>query len=195
LRAPTRERFAAPGSRQTMLRSSITAALTLGLAACSVLGPPSLTLSRSEIAERAFVDRSSPQVKRILKGLEQANVTGPEVAFQLQAQRIELAWSARLPDGPMGVPLSLRLTMSGTPVLNEQKNGIDLADTRIEDVRIPALPFINLDRQKLNPAGAVLGTLPLLQFHADELTRDGIVYQPGTIELGTFGLRVALVPK
>jgi hypothetical protein len=178
-----------------MLRLFIAAALASALAACSVLGPPSLTLSRSEIAERAFVDRSSPQVKRILKGLEQANVTGPEVAFQLQAQRLELAWTARLPDGPMGVPLSLRLTLSGSPVLNEQKNGIDLADTRIEDIRIPTLPFVNLDRGKLNATGTALGTLPLLQFRPEELTRDGIAYQPGAIELGTFGLRVELQPK
>lgn len=176
-------------------RTLWTATLALLLAACSVFGPPSIQLSRTEIAERAFVDRTSPAVKRILKGLEQANVTGPEVAFQLQAQRIELAWTARLPDGPMGVPLSLRLTLSGAPVLNEQRNGIDLADARIEDIRIPTLPFVNLDRNKLNPAGATLGTLPLLQFRPEELTREGIAYQPGSLELGTFGLRVELVPK
>ena len=39
----------------------------------------------------------------------------------------------------MGIPLSLRIAMSGAPVLNAQRNGIDLADARIEEIRAAGL--------------------------------------------------------
>jgi hypothetical protein len=167
----------------------------LALAACSALGPPAITLSRSDIAERAFIDRQGADVRRIFKGLEGLDITGPDVGFQINAQRIELAWSAKLADGPMGLPLTLRVSMSGAPVLNAQGNGIDLADARIEEVRLPSVPFINLDTRRMNTGGDTLGTLPLLQFRPEELNRDGIVYRPGAVSLGTFGLQVELIPK
>jgi len=90
----------------------------------------------------------------------------------------------------------LQLTSNdGAPVLNAQRNGIDLADARIEEVRLPSVPFFNLDSKKLNMSGDSLGTLPLLQFRPEELNRDGVVYQPTGLSLGTFGLRVDLEPK
>ena len=167
----------------------------LALAACTALGPPAITLSRSEIAERAFIDRQSIDPKRVFKGIEGLDITGPDVGFQTTAQRIELAWSARLADGPLGLPLALRMSLSGAPVLNAQGNGIDLAEVRIEEVRLPSVPFLNLDTRSMNESGDSLGTLPLLQFRPDELNRDGVVYRATSISLGTFGLRVDLVPK
>jgi hypothetical protein len=167
----------------------------LALAACSALGPPAITLTRSDIAERAFVDRSTIDPKKVFRGIEGLNISGPDIGFQTTAQRIELAWTAKLADGPMGIPLSLRVSMSGAPVLNAQKNGIDLADARIEEVRLPSIPFLNLDSRQMNQGGDSLGTLPLLQFRPEELNRDGVVYQATTVSLGTFGLRVDLIPK
>jgi hypothetical protein len=131
----------------------------------------------------------------VLKGLESLPISGPDVGFQVQAQRIELAWTLQLAQGPLGIPVTLRVAISGQPVLNAQKNGLDLADTRVEEIRLPALPFINLDRRKLPLEGAVLGTFALLQFRPDELNRDGVLYEPSGLELGTFGLRVALSHK
>lgn len=177
-----------------MHRTLLLAALALLLAACSALGPPSIRLTRGDIAERAFAERKVFDLRRFFKGAEGVSVSGPDVGFQLQAQRIELAWTASVA-GPMGVPLSLRVAISGQPVLNEQKNGIDLTDTRVEEVRLPSIPFVNLDKRSFQPAGTSLGTLPLLQFAPEELNRDGIVYQPTGLELGTFGLRVDLAPK
>jgi hypothetical protein len=179
-----------------MLRITlIGVAMAATLAACGALGPPAITLDRGDIAERAFIDRQGGGPSRFLKGLEGLNISGPEVGFQLTAQRIELAWSARLADGPMGIPLTLRVSMSGAPVLNAQGNGIDLADARIEEVRLPAVPFLNLDARKVGQGGDSLGTLPLLQFRPEELNRDGVVYRATTVSLGTFGMRVDLVPK
>ena len=178
-----------------MSRIAIPGIIALLLAACSVFGPPAINLTRSDIAERAFIDRKSTDFRRIFKGLEALNVTGPEVGFQTVAQRVELAWSAKLADGPLGMPLTLSVSISGAPMLNAQRNGIDLADTRIEEVRLPSVPFLNLDSKKLNTSGDSLGTLPLLQFRPEELNRDGVVYQATGLSLGTFGLRVELEPK
>ncbi len=178
-----------------MPRLAFSGIVALLLAACSVFGPPAIHLTRSDIAERAFIDRKSTDFRRIFKGLEALNISGPEVGFQIVAQRVELAWSAKLTDGPMGIPLSLAVSISGAPRLNAQRNGIDLTDTRIEEVHLPALPFFNLDMKKLNASGDSLGTIPLLQFRPEELNRDGVVYQATGLSLGTFGLRVDLEPK
>ena len=165
------------------------------LAGCTAFGPPAITLTRSEIAERAFIDRQEIEPRKLFKAMEGLNISGPDVGFQTTAQRVELAWTAKLADGPMGIPLSLRIAISGAPVLNAQRNGIDLAETRIEEVRLPSVPFINIDTKKIGQGGDSLGTLPLLQFRPEELNRDGVIYQPTTLSLGTFGLRVDLEPK
>lgn len=167
----------------------------LVLAGCSVFGPPAITLTRSDIAERAFIDRREIDAKKIFRGMEALNISGPDVGFQITAQRVELAWTAKLGEGPMGIPLTLHVSISGAPVLNAQGTGIDLADTRIEEVRLPSVPFFNIDTKKMVKGGDSLGTLPLLQLRPDELNRDGVVYQPTGISLGTFGLRVDLAPK
>jgi hypothetical protein len=178
-----------------MRRSILLGAAVLALGACTALGPPAIMLSRSDIAERAFVDRKEIDTKKIFKGMEGLNISGPDVGFQTTAQRVELAWTAKLAEGPMGIPLSLRVAISGAPVLNAQQNGIDLADTRIEEVRMPSVPFLNFDTKKFGEGGDSLGTLPLLQFRPEELNRDGVVFQATGISLGTFGLRVDLTPK
>src|SRR5262245_19326956 len=158
------------------MRHLVLSTVALVLAACAALGPPSITLDRSDIAQRAFVDRDQIDMRKIFKGMEGLVITGPDVGFQITAQRVELAWTAKLAEGPMGIPLALRVAISGAPVLNAQRNGIDLADTRIEEVRLPAVPFINLDSRKFGEGGESLGTLPLLQFRPEDIKRDGVVY-------------------
>jgi len=168
--------------------------VAFALAGCAVL-EPAIVLSRSEIGQRAFIDRREVDLKKVFKGMEGLSITGPDVGFQTAAQRLELAWTARPKESPLGIPLSLRVSLSGAQVLNAQKNGIDLADVRIEEVRLPSIPFVNLDTKPMGQSGESLGTLPLLQFQPEELNRDGVVYQATGISLGTFGLRVDLAPK
>lgn len=169
--------------------------VSLALSACAAFGPPSISLSRGEIAERAFIDRRDIDTSRIFRNMEKVAISGPDVSIQTVAQRLELAWTAKLLEGPLGMSLSLVVSISGAPVLNEQMNGIDLADVRIEDVRMPSIPFLNFGEGQAQRQGESLGTMPLLQFRPEELARDGIAYTPTTLELGTFGLRVGLQPK
>ena len=167
----------------------------LFLAACGALGPPAINLSRSDITERAFIYRPAFDILKIFGGFSGFSITGPEVEFHTTAQRLEFAWTAKLQDGPLGFPLSIRATISGRPMLNSQRNGIDLEDARVEEVRLPSIPFVNLDTRKVLKDGAPLGNIALLQFRPEELNRDGIVYVPTALSLGTFGLRVDLSPK
>jgi len=174
------------------MKRTVVLGAALALAACVASGPPSITLSRSEIAERAFLDRGNAEARKLFKGIEGLAIDGPDVGFQTTAQRVELAWTAKVAEAPLGIPLSLRLSISGKPVLNGQGTGIDLADTHLEEVRLPGVPALRPDASK---EGESLGTLPLLQFRPDELNRDGVVYRATHVSLGTFGLRVDLVAK
>jgi hypothetical protein len=164
------------------------------LAACVALGPPAIDLSRSDLAKRAFVDRDRTDLSRVLGQFEGLAITGPGVGIQTQAQRLQLEWSIRLKDGPAGLPLAIAIAISGRPELNDNRTGIDLADARIEHVRLPSIPFVDLGSAKITE-GDALGRLPLLAFRPEELNRDGVIYEATGLTVGTFGVRVALSPK
>lgn len=164
------------------------------LAGCASFGRTSIDYSRSDIEKRAFIDRKSGEFGKLFAGVDGPNVTGPEVGFMTSSQRIELAWTAKLPDAPMSVPLSLHIAISGAPKINASKRGIDLTDTRLEEFRMPSIPFVNLAGDQLRQ-GSALGTIPLLQFDPKELRHGDVVYEPTGISVGIFGLRVKIAPK
>jgi hypothetical protein len=164
------------------------------LAACMSVGPPVIHLSRSDIAQRAFVDRGQADLGKVFRTFEGLAVTGPDVGIQTQAGRLQLEWAFRLKESPAGLPLSITVAISGKPELNEGGTGIDLADARIEQIRLPSIPFVNVGRGDLS-SGETLGRLPLLAFRPEELNRDGVIYRPSAVAVGAFGVRVDLVPK
>ena len=165
----------------------------LALGACTSLGPPAIHLGRSDIAQRAFVDREQVDLRRIIGQIEGLAVSGPDVGIQTQAQRVQLEWAVRLRDSPAGLPLSVFVAISGRPELNPARTGIDLADARVEQIRLPSIPFVDLAGGRSE--GESLGRLPLLAFRPDELNRDGIIHEATGLSIGPFGLRVALSPK
>ena len=164
------------------------------LTACVSFGPPAIHLSRSDIEQRAFIDREQVNLRKVFGAFEGLVVSGPDVGIQTQAQRVQLEWTIKLKESPAGWPLAVHVAISGRPELNEGRTGIDLADARIEQIRLPSIPFFDLGSGKLTE-GDTLGRLPLLAFRPDELNRDGVIYQPTDLSVGTFGLRVALSPK
>lgn len=169
--------------------------ILLAVGGCAALGPPAIVLSRSDISERAFIDRSEGGLDKVFKQFDALNITGPDVGFQTQAQRLELGWSISLKEAPLGIPLSVRVSISGRPELNPQANGIDLVDARIEEIRMPTIPFVNIDLQKSTTENESLGRIPMIAFRPEELNRDGVIYRATGLSLGTFGLRVDLEPK
>jgi hypothetical protein len=164
------------------------------LAACTSFGPPAIHLARSDIAQRAFVDREQADLRKVFAAFEGLAVTGPDVGIQTQAQRVQLEWAFRLKESPAGLPLSVYVAISGKPELNDGRTGIDLADARIEQIRLPSIPFFSVGSGNLS-AGETLGRLPLLAFRPEELNRDGVIYQATDLSVGTFGVRVGLSPK
>ena len=164
------------------------------LAACTSFGPPAIHLGRTDIAQRAFIDREKTDLRKVLGQFEGLAISGPDVGIQTQAQRLQLEWAIGLKEAPAGIPLSIHIAISGRPELNENRTGIDLADARIEQVRMPSIPFVNLGSSQLS-AGDTLGRLPLLAFRPEELNRDGVIYQPTELSIGVFGVRVALSPR
>ena len=166
----------------------------LALAACTSFGPPAIHLARSDIAQRAFVDREKTDLRKVFAAFEGLAVSGPDVGIQTQAQRVQLEWAFRLKESPAGLPLSVYIAIAGTPELNDGRTGIDLADARIEQIRLPSIPFFNIGPGNLS-AGETLGRLPLLAFRPEELNRDGVIYQATGLSVGTFGVRVDLSPK
>ena len=164
------------------------------LAACMSIGPPIIHLSRSDIAQRAFVDREQADLRKVFGAFEGLAITGPDVGIQTQAERVQLEWAFRLKESPAGLPLSVHVAISGKPELNAGRTGIDQADARIEHVRLPTIPFFDIGAG--NPsAGEALGRLPLLAFRPEELNRNGVIYQATDLAVGAFGVRVDLVPK
>lgn len=161
------------------------------LAACTAIGPPAINYSRADIQKQAFLDRREGELAALFQGLEGANVTGPDVGFATNAGRIELGWTARLGDGPLGMPLKLSVVISGTPELNAARDGIDLEDVRVEQVK---MPFIKMGSDKLKQ-NASLGRLPLLTIDPGQLNRDGVLYQAESLSLSSTGLRVNLARK
>jgi len=129
--------------------------------------------------------------------MEGLSITGPDVGFQTAAQRLELAWTARPKESAAGASrCRCASRWSGAPVLNAQKKRHRPGGRGASrEVRLPSIPFVNLDTKPMGQSGESLGTLPLLQFQPEELNRDGVVYQATGISLGTFGLRVDLAPK
>ena len=164
------------------------------LAGCASLGPPAIHLDRADIAQRAFIDRDKADLRQVFGQFEGLEISGPDVGIQTQAQRVQLEWAIRLKESPAGIPLAIYVALSGKPELNESRTGIDLTDARIEQVRMPSIPFVNLGSGKL-AEGDTLGRLPLLAFRPEELNRDGVIYQPMEITVGVFGVRVALAPR
>lgn len=165
------------------------------LAACATPGPPSITLNRSELAQRAFVDRGDDAVARLFREAERARVQGPEVSVQVGAQRLVLAWTAPLTGTTPGLPLSVRIAISGAPVLDAAGTGVDLTDTRVEEVSVPGVPLLSFNRAADVDRGQSLGTLPLLRLRPDELERDGEQYRATALSLRGSGLRIELQPK
>lgn len=173
------------------MRRFVAPVLAALLSACATMhGPRSITLSTAEIESHIQADLGG--VVEMFKGLDAGP---PEVSLMPAAGRLLLEWQFRLPDGPAGSPLGIGVEVSGTPVLNAGRNGIDLAQVRIDDVRIAGLPrflgFSRLGERK----GTTLPDLPLMTLPADLLRRSDVAYEATGVSVGFAGLTVEIAPR
>jgi hypothetical protein len=176
-----------------MIRFAISLCLGLLLAACSTLpGPRSFTLMPSEIERQIEADLGA--TFELFRGLDMRR---PEVALMPISERLQLTWTVRVPDGPTSAPLGVAVALAGKPVLNAARNGINLTQVTLEDVRVTGVPVLfsfglaQLGERK----GASLPDLPLVSLPAEQMTRRQVAYAATGVAVTFSGLRVDLEPK
>jgi len=153
-------------------------------------GPQTITLSTSEIEQQIQTDLAG--VMELFKG---ANLHRPEVSLMPASERLQLEWNVKLPDGPTGAPFGVAVELSGKPVLNAARNGIDLTQVRIEDVRLAGLPrFLSLARLG-DKKGTDLPDLPLMALPADRMRQNQVAYGVTGVGVGYTGLKIDIAPR
>jgi hypothetical protein len=131
----------------------------------------------------------------MMEVFEGLDLPRPQVSLMPASDRLMLEWNARLPDGPGGAPLGVAVQISGAPVLNAARNGVDLKEVRIEDVRFAGLPrFLGLARIG-DRKGMTLPDLPLMTLPPDRLRISDVAYAVTGIDVTYEGLRVDIAPK
>jgi hypothetical protein len=176
-----------------MIRLAVALCLGLLLAACaSQPGPRSFTLSPAEIERQIEADLGS--TFELFRGLD---VRRPEVVLMPISERLQLTWNVRVPGGPIGAPLGVVVALTGRPVLNAARSGIELKQVTLEDVRItgaPALFSFGL-AQLGERRGAQLPDLPLVALPPEQMTRQRVAYGATGVVVTFSGLRVDLEPR
>jgi hypothetical protein len=177
--------------------SALLALPALLVAGCATVhGPTSFTLGAAEMERSVQAELGS-----VLKLFEGMDVRRPEVNLMPVSNRLALVWTVNVPGvvahSAFGDPLAVGIVLSGTPRLNPARNGVDLTDVRLEDVRMSGLPRLfgfglqQLDGRK----GAALPDLPLFPLPADRLTRAAVAYEVTGLEVTYQGLRIDIAPK
>jgi hypothetical protein len=175
----------------SVLRSLAVLLLAGLLSACATLhGPQSITLSAGEIEQRIVADLGG--VLEALKGLDAGR---PEVSLMPTAQRLLVEWRIALPNASPGLVTGVVIEVTGKPALNAARNGIDLTQVLVEDVRLSGLPrFLGLSRF-MDLKGSTLPDLPLLTLPPDRLRQGDVAYAATAVSVGYFGLTIDIAPR
>jgi hypothetical protein len=170
---------------------------TLLVGACAhTSGPASLVLSPEDI------ERQSPaRMEQVLVVFEGSRTRRPQVDLLPIADRVQLAWTMKLPapaaEGPLAPPLTVLVTVSGRPVLNASRDGIMLGEAVIDDVRIlgaappPAFALAHIVDKK----GSAVPDLPLLELRPEQLIRRNTLLEVRRVSVEYAGLRIEMAPK
>ena len=161
------------------------------LSACATMhGPQTITLTTGEI-ERQF----QADLGGLVAMFKDLDTRRPEVSLMPASGRLLLEWNFKLPDGPTGSPVGIAVELSGKPVLNAARNGIDLTQVRIEDVRLAGLlRFLSLARL-VDQKGMTLPDLPLMTLPTDRLHQSNVAYEATGVSVGYTGLKIDIVPR
>lgn len=173
------------------MRHRIAPFLVALLSACATMhGPQTITVSTAEIESRIQADLGG--VMGMFKGVDPHR---PEVSLMPLSERLLLEWKFTLPDGPAGSPLGVSVELSGKPALNAARDGIDLTQVRIEDVKLAGLPrFLGLARLA-DRRGMTLPDLPLMSLPADRLRQSDVAYEATGVGVGFTGLTIDIAPR
>ena len=178
--------------RAFLIASSLVAAAALSSCA-SILGPREVDLPLSKL--QAGIDRRFPMDNRLLE-LFDLRRSRPKLAI-LPGDRVALTVDASVAQSFLRNPLSGSLAFSGRLYVDQAKNGVYLAEPRLERFTISGLDE-SVSRQLSRAANGLLDKaildIPVYSFRMDELRYAGVQYVPTRIATTATGLRVSLEP-
>ncbi len=179
------------------MRSLLVWVLLVLAAGCATLehGPRSVIITREEI-ERS-IEAALGALMELFRGLDARR---PEVALMPVSGRLELVWNVALPGeagAPFGSNYGMAVVLSGRPVLNAARTGLDLTDVVLDDVRVLGVPRIlgfGLGRL-MDRKGSPLPDLPLITFSPAQLRVADVAYAPTATAVTWRGLSVDIAPR
>jgi hypothetical protein len=178
--------------RVFIITSGLVAAAALSSCA-TILGPREVDLPLSKL--QAGIDRRFPMDNRLLE-LFDLRLSRPQLAI-LPGDRVGLTVDASVAQSFLRNPLSGSLAFSGRLVVDQAKNGVYLAEPRLERFTISGMDE-SVSRQLSRAANGLLDRavldIPVYSFRMDELRYAGVQYVPTRIATTATGLRVSLEP-
>jgi hypothetical protein len=178
--------------RVFIIASGLAAAAALSSCA-TILGPREVDLPLSRL--QAGIDRRFPMDNRLLE-LFDLRLSRPQLAI-LPGDRVALTVDASVAQSFLRNPLSGSLAFSGRLVVDQAKNGVYLAEPRLERFTINGMDE-SVSRQLSRAANGLLDRavldIPVYSFRMDELRYAGVQYVPTRIATTATGLRVSLEP-
>ena len=178
--------------RVFLIAASLVAAAALSSCA-SILGPREVDLPLSKL--QAGLDRRFPVDNRLLE-LFDVRLSRPQLAV-LPGDRVSLTVDASVAQSFLRNPLAGNLAFSGRLYVDQAKNGVYLAEPRLERFAISGLDE-SVSRQLARAANGLLDQaildIPVYSFRMDELRYAGVQYVPTRIATTATGLRVSLEP-
>jgi hypothetical protein len=175
-----------------IIASSLAAAATLSSCA-SLLGPREVDIPLPKL--QASLDRRFPVDNRLLE-LFDVRLSRPQLAV-LPGDRVALTVDASVAQSFLRNPLAGTLAFSGRLYVDQAKNGVYLAEPRLERFAISGLDE-SVTRQLSRAANGLLDRaildIPVYSFRMDELRYAGVQYIPTRIATTSNGLRVSLEP-
>jgi hypothetical protein len=178
--------------RVFIIASGVAAAAALSSCA-TILGPREVDLPLSKL--QAGIDRRFPMDNRLLE-LFDLRLSRPQLAI-LPGDRVALTVDASVAQSFLRNPLSGSLAFSGRLVVDQAKNGVYLAEPRLERFTISGMDE-SVSRQLSRAANGLLDRavldIPVYSFRMDELRYAGVQYVPTRIATTATGLHVSLEP-
>ena len=182
-------------SRRRLLTTITAVSGAVLLSSCaSMLGPREVDLPLAKL--QASLDRRFPMDNRLLE-LFDVRLSRPQLAV-LPGDRVALTVDASVAQSFLRNPLSGSLAFSGRLFIDQARNGVYLAEPRLERFAISGIDE-SVSRQLSRAANTVLEKaildIPVYSFRMDELRYAGVQYVPTRIATTANGLRVSLEPQ
>ena len=179
--------------RAFIIASGLVAAAALSSCA-SLVGPRDVDIPLSKL--QSGLDRRFPVDNRLL-ALFDVRLSRPQLAI-LPDDRIALTVEASVAQSLLRTPFAGSLAFSGRLYIDQAKNGVYLAEPRLERFSITGLDE-SVSRQLSRAANGLLDQalldIPVYSFRMDELRYAGVQYVPTRITTTATGLRVSLEPE